>query len=163
MNDLQPDTEVFSVQDMLERIDTLFTTRAQERGLRWRVLPSLSQVRSNPLLLERMVGNLVSNAMRYTSAGGVLLSCRSRPGHLLVQVWDTGPGIPAHEQATIFEAHHRGSAARPHDQGLGLGLSIVSRCARLLGIRVGLRSVPGRGSCFELWVPLATAEAATGL
>ncbi|WP_332744544.1 sensor histidine kinase [Hydrogenophaga sp.] len=154
-DDLQPDTEVFSVQEMLERIDTLFVTLAQQRGLRWRVLPSLSQVRSNPLLLERMVCNLVSNAMRYTSAGGVLLSCRSRSGHLLIQIWDTGPGIPAHEQAFIFEPHYRGNAAQAHDKGLGLGLSIVSRCARLLDIRVGLRSVQGRGSCFELWVPLA--------
>lgn len=118
-DDLQPETEVFSVQEMLERIDTLFTSRAHERGLRWRVLPSLSQVRSNPLLLERMVCNLVSNAMRYTPEGGVLLSCRVRSGHLLIQVWDTGPGIPTREQATIFEAHYRGSAAQTHDKVWG--------------------------------------------
>lgn len=154
-NDLQPDIETFSVQDMLERIDTLYASRAEQQGLRWRVLPSLSEVNSNPLLLERMVCNLVSNAMRYTHHGGVLLSCRTRASHLLIQVWDTGPGIALHEQASIFEAHHRGSAARSNDKGLGLGLSIVSRCARLLGIRVSLKSVPGRGSCFELWVPLA--------
>lgn len=154
-DDLRPDMEAFSVQDMLERIDTLFATRAQKHGLRWRVLPSLCEVRSNPLLLERMVCNLVSNAMRYTPVGGVLLSCRVRSGHLLIQVWDTGPGIPQHEQSTIFEAHYRGSAAQSHDRGLGLGLSIVSRCAALLDVRVGLKSVPGRGSCFALWVPLA--------
>ena len=155
-DDLKPDIEVFSVQDMLERIDALFAVRAQKHGLRWRVLPSLCEVRSNPLLLERMVCNLVSNAMRYTLEGGVLLSCRVRSGHLLIQVWDTGPGIPAPEQSSIFEAHYRGSAAHSHDKGLGLGLSIVSRCAVLLDIRVGLKSVPDRGSCFELWVPLAT-------
>ncbi len=154
-DDLQPDIEVFSVQDMLERIDALFATRAQKQGLRWRVLPSLCEVRSNSLLLERMVCNLVSNAMRYTLEGGVLLSCRVRSGHLLIQVWDTGPGIPVREHSTIFEAHYRGSAAQSHDKGLGLGLSIVSRCAGLLDIRVGLKSVPGRGSCFALWVPLA--------
>ena len=155
-DDLKPDIEVFSVQDMLERIDALFAARAQKSGLRWRVLPSLCEVRSNPLLLERMVCNLVSNAMRYTRAGGVLLSCRVRSAHLLIQVWDTGPGIPVREQSTVFEAHYRGSAAHSHDRGLGLGLSIVSRCAVLLDIRVGLRSVPNRGSCFELWVPLAS-------
>ncbi|MDP2076323.1 HAMP domain-containing sensor histidine kinase, partial [Hydrogenophaga sp.] len=154
-DDLRPDMEAFSVQDMLERIDALFATRAQKHGLRWRVLPSLCEVRSNPLLLERMVCNLVSNAMRYTPEGGVLLSCRVRSGHLLIQIWDTGPGIPVHEQSTIFEAHYRGSAAQSHDRGLGLGLSIVSRCAALLDVRVGLKSVPGRGSCFALWVPLA--------
>lgn len=157
-DDLQPEIEVFSVQDMLERIDALFATRAEQQGLRWRVLPSLAQVRSNPLLLERMVCNLVANAMRYTSKGGVLLSCRVRSTHLLIQVWDTGLGIPAREQSTIFEAHYRGSAAQSHDKGLGLGLSIVSRCAQLLDIRVGLRSEPGRGSCFELWVPRATTQ-----
>lgn len=154
-DDLQPDIEVFSVQDMLERIDALFATRAEKQGLRWRVLPSLCEVRSNSLLLERMVCNLVSNAMRYTPEGGVLLSCRVRSGHLLIQVWDTGPGIPVREHSTIFEAHYRGSAAQSHDKGLGLGLSIVSRCAGLLDIRVGLKSVPGRGSCFALWVPMA--------
>lgn len=156
-DNLLPEFEVFSVQDMLERVDTLFTTRAQQVGLRWRVLPSLALVHSDPLMLERMVCNLVSNAMRYTQQGGVLLSCRTRADHLLIQVWDTGPGIAAHEQAAIFEAYQRGSAAQSHDQGLGLGLSIVNRCAHLLGIRVDLRSVPGRGSCFALRVPLAPA------
>ena len=154
-DNLLPEFEVFSVQDMLERIDTLFASRAQQAGLRWRVLPSLALVHSDPLMLERMVCNLVSNAMRYTERGGVLLSCRLRAGHLLIQVWDTGRGIPAHEQAAIFEAYRRGSAAQSNDQGLGLGLSIVSRCASLLGVRVGLRSAPGRGSCFALRVPLA--------
>lgn len=152
---LQPEFELFSVQEMLERIDALFATRAQQTGLRWRVLPSLAVVHSDPLMLERMLCNLVSNAMRYTQCGGVLLSCRPRGDHLLIQVWDTGPGIPEHEQAAIFEAYRRGSAAQSKDQGLGLGLSIVSRCASLLGVRVGLRSEPGRGSCFALRVPLA--------
>lgn len=155
---LLPEFEVFSVQDMLERIDTLFASRAQQVGLRWRVPPSLSRVHSDPVMLERMVCNLVSNAMRYTQRGGVLLSCRARPAHLLIQVWDTGPGISEPERAAIFEAYRRGSAARSHDQGLGLGLSIVSRCASLLGIRVEVRSVPGRGSCFALWVPLADGQ-----
>jgi len=156
-DNLLPEFEVFSVQDMLERVDTLFASRAQQAGLRWRVLPSLAQVHSDPLMLERMVCNLVSNAMRYTQEGGVLLSCRLRAGHLLIQVWDTGSGIAESERSAIFEAYQRGSAAQSNDEGLGLGLSIVSRCASLLGIRVDLGSVPGRGSCFSLWVPLAPA------
>ena len=153
--ELQPDFKDFSVQEMIERIEVLFASRAQAEGLRWRVLPSLAIVRSDPLMLERMVCNLVSNAMRYTRQGGVLLSCRARTDHLLIQVWDTGPGIAEHEQASIFEAYQRGSAAQWQDQGLGLGLSIVSRCAKLLAIRLRLRSVSGRGSCFSLYVPLA--------
>lgn len=158
---LLPGFETFCVQDMLERVDALFATRAQQAGLRWRVLPSLALVHSDPSMLERMVCNLVSNAMRYTQQGGVLLSCRTRADCLLIQVWDTGPGIPEQEQVNIFEAYQRGSAAQSSDQGLGLGLglSIVRRCAQLLDIRVNLRSVPGRGSCFELRVPLAPPEA----
>lgn len=152
---LRPEIEDFSVQHMLERMDAMFAARAQQQRLRWRVLPCLAVVRSDPVMLERMVCNLISNAMRYTKQGAVLLSCRKRAAHLLIQVWDTGPGIPEHERSTIFDAYHRGSAAQPQDKGLGLGLSIVSRCAHLLDIRVELRSVPGRGSRFELRVPLA--------
>jgi signal transduction histidine kinase len=153
--ELQPEISEFSVQEMFERIDALFAERARQAGLRWRVWPALGTVRSDPIMLERMVCNLVSNALRYTGSGSVLLSCRARTDHLLIQVWDSGPGIAEQEQSSIFEAYQRGSAARWQDKGMGLGLSIVARCARLLGIEIGLRSAPGRGSCFSLRVPLA--------
>lgn len=156
--ELQPEIGDFAVQEMFERIDSMFAGRAVQAGLRWRVWPGLGMVHSDPAMLERMVCNLVANAMRYTRQGGVLLSCRPRGDHVLIQVWDTGPGIPEHEQAGIFEAYQRGSTSHRQDEGLGLGLSIVSRCAQLLDIRVLLRSQPGRGSCFGLMVPLSTGS-----
>ena len=153
--DLRPAISNHSVQTMLERIDILFTPLAQQRGLDWRVTPCLARIESDPALLERMVCNLVANALRYTEQGGVMLSSRVRRSGLLLQVWDTGPGIEVHEQQSVFDEHFRGAAGRAGDCGMGLGLSIVRRCALLLGIRVGLRSVAGRGSCFELLVPLS--------
>ncbi len=153
--DLRPVISNHSVQQMLERIDMLFAPLAQQRGLDWRVTPSLTRVQSDPALLERMVCNLVANALRYTERGGVMLACRVRHNGLLLQVWDTGPGITVQERQTVFNEHFRGAAGRVGDRGMGLGLSIVRRCAHLLGIEVGLRSEVGRGSCFYLLVPLA--------
>lgn len=158
-SELDPRPETFSVQEMLERIEALFAAQARHKGLSWRVRPSLALVHTDPLLLERMLSNLVSNAMRYTDRGGVLLACRERGDTLLVQVWDTGRGLTPDERDTVFQPHVRGSAARRHDQGLGLGLAIVARCAQLLGIGVALRTAPGRGSCFELRVPRARPSA----
>lgn len=142
-----------SLQDSLERIDSMFSPVAQQKGLQWRVTPCMERVLTDPALLERVVGNLVANAMRYTVRGGVLLSCRKRRTGLLIQVWDTGPGIAAQEQEHIFKEHVRGQAARPQDGGLGLGLDIVQRCAAQLNIVLTLRSRPGRGTCFGLLVP----------
>lgn len=156
--DLQPEIGDFCIQYLLEQVSELFGPLAKQRGLDWRVTPSMAMVHSDPKLLERMVSNLVSNAMRYTQRGGVLLACRLRSDHLLIQVWDTGRGIHPDEQAAVFEMHYRGTEASANEQGLGLGLSIVRRCANLLDIRVSLRSVPGRGSCFELRVPLGAAQ-----
>lgn len=150
---LQPHRSEVSVQPILERVESLFGPIAQQKGLQWRVNPSVERVHTDPFLLERMLCNLVANALRYTANGGVLLSCRRRGPGLLIQVWDTGPGIAAGEQDRIFGANARGSAARQGDGGMGLGLDIVRRCAAELDIGVGLRSRPGRGTCFSLLVP----------
>lgn len=144
----------FSMQPMLDRLDAGYGPLAGDKGLRWDVTPSIAKVRSNPVLLERMVDNLVGNAVRFTASGGVVVSCRTRGGHLLLQVWDTGPGIEPRYQARIFEAFFRDAAQATGDGSVGLGLSIVKSGAQVLGIGVGLRSVPGRGSCFSLRVPL---------
>jgi signal transduction histidine kinase len=154
--DLKPEIGDFCIQHLLEQVSELFGPLARQRGLDWRVTPSVATVHSDARLLERMVSNLVSNAMRYTRRGGVLLACRLRSDHLLIQVWDTGRGIPADQQVAVFEMHYRGAKANGDEDGLGLGLSIVQRCANLLDIRVSLRSVPGRGSCFSLRVPLGS-------
>lgn len=152
-SDLKPHIQTFSVQDMLDRIDSMFAPIAQQRGLRWRVTPSLALVHSDCALLERMLCNLLSNAFRYTKSGGVLLGCRQRAGHLLIQVWDTGPGIAPDEQELVFRMHQRGRHLMGQQQGLGLGLAIVKGCAELLGIPIELRSTLNKGSCFGLKVP----------
>lgn len=154
-----PNMVDFSIQPLLDHLDAAFRPLASERGLRWDVTPTLARVRSNPLLLERMVANLVDNAMRFTVAGGVVVSSRLRGRSLLLQVWDTGLGIDAQYHARIFDAFFRD--APDGDRGTGLGLPIVKSGARAMGIGVALRSVPGRGSCFSMRVPLAS-DAETG-
>lgn len=147
----------FSIQPLLDRVDLAFAPQARIKGLRWVVTPSIACVHSDPVLLERMVINLVSNAVRFTHTGGVVVSCRSSGARLLLQVWDTGAGIdPAHHE-TIFNEYFRGEPDTASDNGVGLGLFIVKNCASMLDIGLSLRSVPGRGSCFSLRIPLGRA------
>jgi signal transduction histidine kinase len=131
---------------------------ATDKGLRLRVRDSVLWVQSDPTLLHRILLNLVSNALRYTGHGGVLVGCRrSRGGsHLWLEVWDTGVGIPAEHQQDIFrEFYQIGNPERDRSKGLGLGLNIVDRTARLLGHELKLCSVPGHGTRFRLELPLA--------
>ncbi|MGE0350854.1 sensor histidine kinase [Hydrogenophaga sp.] len=158
---LRPEVKDFSLQPLLDRLDLAYGPLAASKGLRWDVTPSAARVRSNPVLLERMLGNLVGNAVRFTARGGVVVSCRFRGPHLLLQVWDTGGGIdPAHEPH-VFDAFFRGVSEADGDTGAGLGLAIVKSAAVALGIDVGVRCAAGRGTCFSLRVPL-TAGAARG-
>lgn len=133
---------------------------ATDKGLRLRVRDSALWVQSAPTLLHRILLNLVSNALRYTGHGGVLVGCRrSRGGsHLWIEVWDTGVGIPEEHQQDIFrEFYQIGNPERDRSKGLGLGLNIVDRTARLLGHELKLCSVPGHGTRFRLELPLAPA------
>uniref|UniRef100_UPI0035B4B226 ATP-binding response regulator n=1 Tax=Hylemonella sp. TaxID=2066020 RepID=UPI0035B4B226 len=133
---------------------------ATDKGLSLRVRDSALWVQSDPTLLHRILLNLVSNALRYTGHGGVLVGCRrSRGGsHLWFEVWDTGVGIPAEHQQDIFrEFYQIGNPERDRSKGLGLGLNIVDRTARLLGHELKLCSVPGHGTRFRLELPLAPA------
>lgn len=133
---------------------------AQRKGLRLRVRPTTLAVQADALLLEQILRNFVSNALRYTERGGVLLAARRRAdGRVLVQVWDTGRGIAAERQAQVFDDFVQLDPSQ-HERraGLGLGLAIVRRSAALLGAPLSLRSRAGRGSCFG--VTLAAADAA---
>ncbi|QHE84249.1 7TM diverse intracellular signaling domain-containing protein [Hydrogenophaga sp. BPS33] len=150
---LQPRMEAFHVDQVLERVGNTFEARAQEKGLKFSVTPTLCTLYSDPLLLERIISNLVSNALRYTREGGVLVSARTRSDHLLLQVWDTGRGIPLDQQEAIFGEFFR-LRGDDSDGGAGIGLTIVRNCAHLLGGTVGVRSTPGRGSCFSVRIPL---------
>ncbi len=152
---IQPQFQAVAVQDLLERLSAEYGPQAQAQGLGFTVVPSTGLVQTDPALLARVLQNLVSNALRYTREGRVLVGCRVRDSHLSVQVWDTGVGIPAERIDEIFhEFTQVGNPERDRAQGLGLGLAIVDRIVKLLGHRVSVRSVPGRGSVFQVEMPL---------
>jgi CheY-like chemotaxis protein len=120
-------------------------------------VPCSLTVRSDRRLLRRLVQNLVSNAIKYTRSGRVLVGCRRRGPHLRIDVYDTGIGIPPHQQRAVFHEFHRLEQGARQAPGLGLGLSIVERIARVLDHPLGLVSEPGHGSHFSVEVPLAPA------
>jgi len=149
----------FPVQQLLARMETTFAAAAREKGLRLRVAPSRAWIRSDFILLERILLNLVSNAVRYTTRGGVLIGCRPRGGELRLDVLDTGPGIPADQRRNVFGEFYRLAAPEPARRGgLGLGLAIVERLGELLGHPVELASRLGTGSRFSVSVPQAPAR-----
>jgi signal transduction histidine kinase/DNA-binding NarL/FixJ family response regulator len=153
---LVPSISEFPVDQLLERIEMTFTAAAREKGLRLRVVASGAWIRSDFILLERILLNLVSNAVHYTPAGGIVVGCRRRAGILRIEVWDSGIGIPEEQQRDIFSEFHRLSThGQDHRGGLGLGLAIVDRLCRLLDCPIEVTSRPGRGSRFIISAPLA--------
>jgi len=151
----------FPIMRILEPVAEEFRPVAAERGLRLRVAPCSAVVRSDPHYLRRIVQNLVSNALKYTMKGGVVVGCRRRGAMLRLEVWDSGVGIPAAERRRVFEEFHRLDAANPRgERGMGLGLAIVDRASRLLGHAVDIRSAEGAGSVFAVTLPLGDARAA---
>ena len=162
---LSPSITEFPVAKLLDRIDTTFTGTAREKGLSLRVISSSAWVRSDFILLERIVFNLVSNAVRYTSSGGLVVGCRKRGVNLRIEVWDTGPGVPQDQQQNIFGEFYRLRAPGGDGRsglGLGLGLAIVDRLCRLLDHSVRLTSILGKGSCFSVAVPRVAARPEIG-
>lgn len=135
---------------------------ARAKGLDLRVLPCTAVIDSDPRLLGRIIRNFISNAIRYTDAGRVVIGCRRRgPDAVMLGVWDTGSGIPEDKLEEIFEEFHR--LHRPSERGergMGLGLAIVRRIARMLGHGLTVRSTPGRGSLFGVTLPVLPPEAA---
>jgi signal transduction histidine kinase/ActR/RegA family two-component response regulator len=156
---LSPSITEFPVAKLLDRVDTTFTGASREKGLSLRVISSSAWVRSDFILLERIVFNLVSNAVRYTSSGSVVVGCRNRGDNLRIEVWDTGPGVPQDQQQNIFGEFYRLGAP---GTGLGLGLAIVDRLCRLLDHSVHLTSILGKGSCFSVAVPQVAARPEIG-
>lgn len=156
---IQPDRQAFPVQALLDEMEREFVAVAEQKGIRLDVRSCPANIVSDPVLLGRVLRNLLSNAIRYTPAGRVLVGCRRRQGRLAIAVLDTGIGIAADQQAAIFaEFYQVDNKARDRTQGLGLGLAIVDRITRLLDHPLTLRSQPGRGSCFVVTVPLATVS-----
>jgi signal transduction histidine kinase len=156
---LVPDLTEFPINHLLKRVEATFAAAARETGLRLRVVPSSTWVRSDPILLERILLNLVSNALRYTARGGIVVGCRRHAESIRIDVCDSGIGIPADQQRSIFGEFYRlAGAERDGSRGLGLGLAIVDRLGRLLGHPIEIDSQPGRGSRFSMLVPLAASR-----
>ncbi|WP_298831701.1 ATP-binding protein [uncultured Piscinibacter sp.] len=147
----------FEVEDILRKLRLHFEPTAFEKGLALKLRGGARVVHADPLLVERILRNLVSNAIRYTDDGGVLVAARRRGDRVLLQVWDSGLGIREDEQHKVFEEFYQvpnTPAAAPHQRkGLGLGLAIVKRLADLMGAPISLRSQPGRGTVFTLELP----------
>lgn len=148
-----PSISAFPVNALFDAIAADFSEIAEEKGLDLRVVRSRLTVRSDQQMLEEMVRNLVSNAIRYTDQGKVLIGCRRADDKVRIEVWDSGIGIPGQHIVHIFEEHYQvPQGANPG--GVGLGLAIVQRLGSLLGHRVAVRSVPGKGSGFSIEIPV---------
>jgi two-component system, chemotaxis family, CheB/CheR fusion protein len=152
---VHPKVVEFSIGDVLTALEVEYLEPMRNKSLRWRIVKSHQIVRSDPRLLEEIMRNLLSNAVRYTDRGKVLLGCRSAGDNLRIEVWDTGIGIPEQDIPRIFREYQQASGGAMRG-GLGLGLAIVRFLADLLGLVVRARSQVGRGSVFSIEVPLAT-------
>lgn len=149
----------FPVNTLLSQLRKEFSIHAAASSLRWRVVPSSLHISSDPRLLKQILVNLVSNAVKYTREGKLLLGCRRRGEKLLIEVWDTGAGIPAEDIQVIFEEFRQlDNPARDRTKGFGLGLALVNGLAGLLGHPIRVRSAAGKGSVFAVEVPLSAAQ-----
>jgi signal transduction histidine kinase len=152
----------FPIKRVFDRLMMTFASAAGDAGLHLRIVPSEAWVHSDPILLERILLNLVSNAVRHTRRGGVVVGCRRRGDAFHIEVWDSGPGIPAEQRDNIFNEFVR---LAPKDtgrqRGLGLGLAIVQRLSELLGHTVSVESIVGKGSRFSVSVPVGARSKLT--
>jgi signal transduction histidine kinase len=157
----QPRPEDFAVAELFDQMQAEFAPEAQQKGLELRLAGCSAVVYSDPTLLDQLLRNLVSNALRYTPSGKILIGCRRRNGAISLEVWDTGIGIPADQHEAIFgEFYQVQNRERDRQKGLGLGLAIVARIARLLDTQVTVRSQPGKGSCFAVSLPVSPVQQA---
>lgn len=153
---ITPRPRPFRLQPLLHKLENEFAPQADARGLVYRTRDTTTTLYGDPTLVELVLRNLIANAIRYTRQGGVLVACRQRRLHAVIEVWDTGIGIPAAQHRVIFrEFHQLGNPERDQRKGLGLGLAIVDGLARTTRTRVTLGSRPGRGSVFRFGMPLA--------
>jgi PAS domain S-box-containing protein len=148
---MRAEITVFALDDVLADLERQFAPVAARRNLRLRIRRTRLHVRSDRVLVRRLLQNLVSNALRYTQRGGVVIGCRRHGGLVEVQVWDTGPGIAEQHRKAVFDEFRGLDRPSPWgEKGLGLGLSICDRIARVLQLELSLRSEVGRGSMFSV-------------
>jgi len=147
------------IQSLLDDVKLYYSMRAKEKGLIFKVRDCNKIIFSDPDLLARILNNLVSNAIRYTNKGTVLVGCRPRGDKLRIEIRDSGPGIAKYQQEHIFHEFYQKAVAGVHgEKGMGLGLSIASRLARLLGLKIKIFSSPGMGSRFWIDVPVGDPD-----
>jgi Na+/proline symporter/CheY-like chemotaxis protein len=158
---MKPEIADFRIDELLHRLDVEFAPLAREKGLTLAFMPCSQSVRSDRRLLRRLLQNLISNAIKYTPSGRVLVGCRRRGDKLRIEVYDTGIGIPHTKRRAVFREFHRLDQGARVARGVGLGLSIVERIARVLDCEVALKSNVGNGSRFSIEVPRAKAAAGT--
>lgn len=152
---IKPAVRPFRLQPLLNKIENELAPQADAKGIVYRSRETHLAVLSDPALVELILRNLVSNALRYTERGGLLVACRKRDHQAVLEVWDTGVGIaPAHQQEVFREFHQLGNPERDRCKGLGLGLAIARGLARTLGHCLSLASTPQRGSVFRLSLPI---------
>lgn len=151
---VQAKAKPFSLQNLLADLEHEFGMQADSKELFYRSRDTTLAAFADPTLVDLVLRNLISNALRYTHEGGVLVACRKRGANVAVQVWDTGLGIALNDQQAVFkEFHQLGNPERDRQKGLGLGLAIVKRLCWAMGAQINLRSQHGRGSMFELMLP----------
>ncbi|HBT59161.1 MAG TPA: hybrid sensor histidine kinase/response regulator, partial [Pseudomonas sp.] len=156
---IKPDINAFCLDSLLDNLANEYRQLAASEGLQLSFVPCSAVVRSDAQLLLRILRNFLTNAIRYTPSGGILLGCRRHPHGLRIEVWDTGMGIPEDKLQEIFQEFKRvNPSANTRDRGLGLGLAIVDKIARMLGHRIRVRSVEGRGSVFSVDVPFGRLQ-----
>jgi signal transduction histidine kinase/ActR/RegA family two-component response regulator len=157
---VQPTLRDCVLATTLQQVTFDFEEETRDRDLEFHVLRSRAVVRTDPTMLARILRNLVSNALRYTERGKILVGCRRRKDQVRIEVWDTGIGIaPAHQDIIFQEFFQVTDAARGGRGGLGLGLSIVKRLAELLRCTISVCSIPGKGSVFSVTVPIGDEAA----
>ncbi|WP_343628459.1 ATP-binding protein [Roseateles sp.] len=152
---VEPNLQQFPLRDLFRRLHMHYAGQAEANGLGLRFSPGGKSVTSDPQLLERILGNLIQNAIKYSEQGGVVVVARSTATHINLEVWDTGIGIRSADLPRIFaEFYQIGQSERSRTQGLGMGLAIVKRLAQLLGYRLMVASRPGKGTMFRLSIPV---------
>ena len=155
-----PDIQALSLQPLFDRIANDLSSNAEEKDLALRFVPTARAARFDPFLLERILRNLVANAIRYTERGGILVGARSRDARVVLEVRDSGVGIPEAHRTRIFEEFYQvGGGGGDRREGLGLGLSIVKRLCDLMGHGLSVDSAPGRGTVFRITLDAAPAPA----
>ncbi len=155
---LRPSKSEFALNDIFDSVAADFVRPVEEKGLQWRLVRCGVMVHSDKRMLEEMLRNLLSNAIRYTDGGRILLGCRRGRDSVRIEVWDSGVGITEDQLPYIFEEYYQG-AEGVHRGGFGLGLAIVRRLGNLLDHRVDVSSTPGKGTGFSIEVPRAQAHA----